>query len=588
MDTNNNSKDLGDLESLVKMYKDGFLTEEEFKKAKAKILGSSDTKEETENATEEVEESEPESPDNSQENTATESSKAETPLDPDLSEKTTSEKNINTEISDKETNKTASSNTEVKKKKNHKKLYWGIGIAISIISFLVIADFIYSKYRSEIRCYLKEGEYCGYAGYKYRYSLLGDKNVFRAEKFLKMGCELDDPNSCNELGKIYSYDNDLKNEKKSVIFYEKGCSLENAESCDHLALKYAGGFGVEENKEKAVEFYKKACMFGKRRIDFISSPCHEAGMEYIYGEIVKKDINTAVSLFKKGCNLNFKYDCSSLAFEYDLGTYLPKNKPEAIKYYQKACDLNEPYSCFVLAETHRTDLNYYDIKKSIQLYKNICEMNTLVSGNDCYQAGKYIYFGYENPQNIDKTQAIEYLNKACDNSSAAGCLFLAKIYSGKLDNDKAIEYSNKGCSMGDGPSCTYLGIYLMTKENKYNSFVWAKAKGYFGRGNRLNKEKCFNKNSTLFDIEGRNCYYLAQSYDVGIGVESNKTTARTLYEKACDLKFEKACTEAGKFYLEGDTVKKNPEKANNYFYIGCLMGDPDGCAQANIDYKKNR
>ena len=123
MDTNNNSKDLGDLESLVKMYKEGFLTEEEFKKAKAKILGDSDTKEETENVTEDLEKGKPESSGNSQENAATESSEAETPLDPDPSEKTSSEKNINNETSVK-----VATDVEVKKKKNYKKLYWGIGI----------------------------------------------------------------------------------------------------------------------------------------------------------------------------------------------------------------------------------------------------------------------------------------------------------------------------------------------------------------------------------------------------------------------------------------------------------------------------
>ena len=552
MDTNNNSKDLGDLESLVKMYKDGFLTEEEFKRAKAKILGDSDTKEEKENATEDLEKGEPESSDNSQENAATESSEAETPLEPAPSEKTASEKNINNEISDKENEETASSNSEVKKKKNYKKLYWGIGIAAVVaLSVCAYIAYLYPT-QNELLCFFNQGDKCYAAGFDYQ---VGTDTI-------------------------------IKDENKALKYLEKGCSLENAESCDRLAFNYEKGYRVEKNKEKAVEFYKKACMFGKRNNFFITSPCQNAGYKYIYGENVKKDINTAVSLLKKGCNLNFNDDCASLAFEYDQGTYLPKNKPEAIKYYQKACDLNEPYSCMVLAETYRTDLNYYDIKKSIQLYKKKCEMNKISSEIDCYRAGKYIYYGYENPQNIDKTQAIEYLNKACDEGSAAGCLFLAKIYSGKLDNDKAIEYSNKGCNMGDGPSCTYLGIYFMTKENKYNSFVWAKAKGYFGRGNRLNKEKCFNKNSTLFDIEGRNCYYLAESYDVGIGVKSNMTTARTLYEKACDLKFEKACTKAGKFYLEGDTVKKNPEKANNYFYIGCLMGDPDGCAQANIDHKK--
>ena len=125
MDTNNNSKDLGDLESLVKMYKEGFLTEEEFKKAKAKILGDSDTKEETENVTEEVKESEPKSSDNSQENATTGSSKAETPLAPDLSEKTASENNANTEIPEKEKETEEKVTPDKKIKKNHKKLFFG-------------------------------------------------------------------------------------------------------------------------------------------------------------------------------------------------------------------------------------------------------------------------------------------------------------------------------------------------------------------------------------------------------------------------------------------------------------------------------
>lgn len=140
MDTNNNSKDLGDLESLVKMYKEGFLTDEEFKKAKAKILGNSDTKEETENVTENLEMCEPESSDNSQENTATESSEAETPLDPDLSEKTASENNANTEIPEKEKETEEKVTPDKKIKKNHKKLFWGIGItavvALSVCAYL--------------------------------------------------------------------------------------------------------------------------------------------------------------------------------------------------------------------------------------------------------------------------------------------------------------------------------------------------------------------------------------------------------------------------------------------------------------------
>ncbi len=53
MDANDNSKDIGALESLIKMYRDGFLNETEFKKAKAKIIGYSDNVDKSENKTEE-------------------------------------------------------------------------------------------------------------------------------------------------------------------------------------------------------------------------------------------------------------------------------------------------------------------------------------------------------------------------------------------------------------------------------------------------------------------------------------------------------------------------------------------------------
>lgn len=190
MDTNNNSKDLGDLESLVKMYKEGFLTEEEFKKAKAKILGDSDTKEKTENVTEDLEKGKPESSDNSQENTATESSEAETPLDPDLSEKTTSEKNINNEASEKVA-------TDVEVKKNYKKLYWGIGIvAVLALSVCAYLAYLYPT-KTELLCMLNNADKCKEAGLDYQEgtdSVKKDEN--KALKYFEKGCDLDNGMSC--------------------------------------------------------------------------------------------------------------------------------------------------------------------------------------------------------------------------------------------------------------------------------------------------------------------------------------------------------------------------------------------------------
>lgn len=260
MDTNNNSKDLGDLESLVKMYKEGFLTEEEFKKAKAKILGDSDTKEEKENATEELEKGEPESSDNSQENAATESSEAETPLEHAPSEKTSSEKNINTEISDKETKKTASSNTEVKKKKNYKKMYWGIGIvAVLALSVCAYLAYLYPT-KNELLCFLNQGDKCYAAGLDYQKgtdAIKKDEN--KAIKYLEKGCELNNAKSCENLVFYFNEENEKRNLAKAFKFSKKACQLDNVKGCFIIGLMYSTGTGATLDLNKANEYIDKSC-----------------------------------------------------------------------------------------------------------------------------------------------------------------------------------------------------------------------------------------------------------------------------------------------------------------------------------------
>lgn len=243
MDTNNNSKDLGDLESLVKMYKEGFLTEKEFKKVKAKILGDSDTKEKTENVTDELEKGKPESSGNSQENAATETSEAT--LDPDPSEKTSSEKNINTETSDKENEETASSNSEVKKKKNYKKLYWGIGIvAVVALSVCAYLAYLYPT-QNELLCFLNQGDKCYAAGLDYQKgtdTIKIDEN--KAIKYLEKGCELNNAKSCENLVFYFNEENEKRNLAKAFKFSKKACQLDNVKGCFIIGLMYSTGTGA--------------------------------------------------------------------------------------------------------------------------------------------------------------------------------------------------------------------------------------------------------------------------------------------------------------------------------------------------------
>ena len=572
MDTNNNSKDLGDLESLVKMYKEGFLTDEEFKRAKAKILGDSDTKEDTENVTEDLEKGKPESPDNSQENVATESPKAETPLDPDPSEKTASEKNINTEISDKETNKAASSNTEVKKKKNYKKLYWGIGIvAVLALSVCAYLAYLYPT-KNELLCFLNQGDKCYAAGLDYQEgtdTIKKDEN--KALKYLEKGCELDNAESCGNLGLYYGKNNENRNLEKSFKYSEKACNLNDPDGCLIIGSMYYTGTGATLDLNKGNEYIDKCCKLNpstctgsaKYLLEQKKSP-----KDFELTNLKKEDNAFEYSLLEKAC----KYQDGEGCFE--IGTNFFSDNPEkSIEWVSKGCDLKDDFSCLWL----NIYFKYKNPHKALEAVKKGCEKEGKFSCSvlaDYYKKGIYI------EENIDK--AISLYQKSCDSNIAFACTNLADLLDKKHDKNNAnniIDILQKACDLEDGAGCIFLGF--MNERGLEITKDINKAQELYTKGNTLNANSC------IFNDDARACLFLGLSYKKGYGFEINNKLASTWYDKACSLNNDYACTFLGELYQYGKGVKKDKNKANDYFFKGCILGDPDGCAQANID-NKNR
>ena len=572
MDTNNNSKDLGDLESLVKMYKEGFLTDEEFKSTKAKILGDSDTKEDTENVTEDLEKGKPESPDNSQENVATESPKAETPLDPDPSEKTASEKNINTEISDKETNKAASSNTEVKKKKNYKKLYWGIGIvAVLALSVCAYLAYLYPT-KNELLCFLNQGDKCYAAGLDYQEgtdTIKKDEN--KALKYLEKGCELDNAESCGNLGLYYGKNNENRNLEKSFKYSEKACNLNDPDGCLIIGSMYYTGTGATLDLNKGNEYIDKCCKLNpstctgsaKYLLEQKKSP-----KDFELTNLKKEDNAFEYSLLEKAC----KYQDGEGCFE--IGTNFFSDNPEkSIEWVSKGCDLKDDFSCLWL----NIYFKYKNPHKALEAVKKGCEKEGKFSCSvlaDYYKKGIYI------EENIDK--AISLYQKSCDSNIAFACTNLADLLDKKHDKNNAnniIDILQKACDLEDGAGCIFLGF--MNERGLEITKDINKAQELYTKGNTLNANSC------IFNDDARACLFLGLSYKKGYGFEINNKLASTWYDKACSLNNDYACTFLGELYQYGKGVKKDKNKANDYFFKGCILGDPDGCAQANID-NKNR
>lgn len=569
MDTNNNSKDLGDLESLVKMYKEGFLTEKEFKKVKAKILGDSDTKEKTENVTDELEKGKPESPDNSQENVATESPKAETPLDPDPSEKTSSEKNINTETSDKENEETASSNSEVKK--NYKKLYWGIGIvAVVVLSVCAYLSYLYPT-QNELLCFLNQGDKCYAAGLDYQEgtdSIKKDEN--KALKYLEKGCELDNAESCINLG-LYYFDeeNEKRNLEKSFKYSKKACHLDNVDGCFHIGFMYFTGTGTTLDLNKGNEYIDKCCKLSSSYCTAMAKHFLElkkSQKDFESTKFKKEDNAIEYSLLEKACKYQDGEGCFEIGMNFDS-----ENSEKSSEWFFKGCEFDSATSCTLISSACFIYKNYKD---AVKYADKAC---LLGDGKGCLIVGEIYFKGLSVSKNLKKSD--EYLEKACS-LNASFCTeralsSLKKIISSEdNDSNENIKLKHpyefilleKACKFSEGAACAILGSVSSNDKEKQLSYYQKSCEFNYALG----------------------CEREAVLGDNGLRLDKNYKKSIDLYTKACNLDKKAAinsCVKLAKAYFSGVFVTRDADKAYDLFDDACTNGSGESCSYlANYFY----
>ncbi|MGX3010088.1 tetratricopeptide repeat protein [Helicobacter sp. 23-1044] len=110
-------------------------------------------------------------------------------------------------------------------------------------------------------------------------------------------------------------------------------------TCGVLAKYYSNGFGVRQDKSKALQYNKKACGLGE------AESCAWAGREYFFGKNVKQDLKLAKSYFEKSCEMQNGLGCWGLGVMYGNGEGVPKNLSKAKEYFGKACDFGEQVGC---------------------------------------------------------------------------------------------------------------------------------------------------------------------------------------------------------------------------------------------------
>jgi len=238
-----------------------------------------------------------------------------------------------------------------------------------------------------------------------------------------------------------------------------------------------------------------------------------------------------------------------------------KNENENLKAldsYKKAAELNFYDGIYFLAETWKEiypDKRCAYIEDKISAWKNFAIANK--NSKLLNLIGNFYYEGRVVEENLKK--AIEFFCESAEMKNPTALVNLGKIYEDEKNFEKAFEFYKNAAKLGN--QIAMIEIYLMYKE---------------GRGVQKNKkqaafwyEKIKNKLPTVAD----DMYEIAHNYTINGFFNNNHSnyanfcykTAMKYFQKAVSYGKIEAYEDIGKFYLRGQGVKKNLEKAMEYF-----------------------
>ena len=212
-----------------------------------------------------------------------------------------------------------------------------------------------------------------------------------------LGC-----NNLNYLGRVYSTD-----------LSQKYCEDGRADICALLGYSYSGGYGVQQDYDKAVDMFQKACDGGN------FDGCSGLANSYIKGFGVKQDYTKAFTPAKKACDGGNLSGCNNLAYFY----YLRMDYINSAELSQLACERGNPQGCNDLSNLYFIGRGVKrDYAKSAELSQKACDGGNAMS---CVWLGSDYQSGFGVPMNNEKALAL--YQRACKLKSYYGCDNYAKL-----------------------------------------------------------------------------------------------------------------------------------------------------------------
>lgn len=145
---------------------------------------------------------------------------------------------------------------------------------------------------------------------------------------------------------------------KSVATLDGECSRGGPASCQALGEMYLAGSGVAQDKEKAAQYFERACegreskgcdkarqMYEEACEKGSPVGCSYLGRMYVDGFGVARDPAKAAGLYEKACNQGDPISCSNVAMQYSEGNGVTRDRAKSIELWRKACQKGFTDAC---------------------------------------------------------------------------------------------------------------------------------------------------------------------------------------------------------------------------------------------------
>lgn len=416
----------------------------------------------------------------------------------------------------------------------------------------------------------------------------------RFKNYMKAAERDNNPAALYNLGLMYSRGagNVVEQDKqKAAEFYERAAEQGNDKAQFNLALLYAKGEGVPQDKAKAAELYEKAAEQGNPKAQ------SNLGLMYARGDGVEQNYERAIELFNEAAEQDDAEAQFNLGLLYNNGQGVPENKEKAIELFRQAADKGNNKAQFNLGVMYHNgveDLLPKDDEKAAEFYSMAA-----AKGNPEAQFNLGVIYSKGVPDKIpqDKEKAAQLFQLAAEQGDVDALLNLGTMYSKgegvEKNKEKTVELYEQAAAKNNPKAQFNLGV-MYSKGDGVEQDKEKAAEYYEQAANQNVQQAKFNlgvmcfkgdgipqdkeKAAELFeqsanDGNSKAAFNLAVMYQKGDGVDQNTTKAVELYEKAAKKNNKDALLNLGAIYNDGlDEIDEDVDKAVDYFQRAADLG----------------